>query len=248
MEYMVIPPALKAYFYAIALISTLVFATGAALKLMLISSARDTDGLSIPRIARLSLTSLFSPDCLLARRVFPRSRLRGAVLVLILWSFLIIIAIGVVSYASRLLGVPLRSTYHLLSLFADVAGFLLLLGVLYAAGRRYLFARREVYSMPEDGIFLTLFLLILLSGFAVEGARLAITSASDAYSPFGSLVAGLLSSAPLETQGRVFIYAKLVHFSSSFALLAYLPFSKAMHMLAAQLTTRFAREKERIYY
>lgn len=248
MEYMVIPPALKTYFYAIALISTLVFVMGIGFKIMLISSARDTDGLSIPGILWLSITSLFSPDCLLARRVFPRSRVRGAMLVLILWSFLIIIAVGVLSYASRLLRTPLRSAYHPLSLFADVAGFLLLLGVLYAIARRYLFARREVYSMPEDGVFLTLFLLILLSGFAVEGARLAIMSASDAYSPLGSLVAVLLSSAPLETQGRVFIYAKLVHFSSSFALLAYLPFSKAMHMLAAQLTTRFAREKERMYY
>jgi nitrate reductase gamma subunit len=249
MEYMVIPPALKTHFYFIALILSFVFLTGVGFKIMLISSTRDTTGrLSIFRIAWMSLTSLFSPECLLARRVFPRSWLRGAMLVLIIWSFLLIIAGGVLSYSSRLVGVPLRSTYHLLSLSVDTAGFLLLLGVLYAIARRYLLAREEVFTMPEDGVFLGLFLLILLSGFAVEGARLAITSASDAYSPFGSLVAELLSPATLEMQGKVFVYAKLLHFTAAFALLAYIPFSKAMHMFAAQITTRFAKEKERLYY
>jgi len=247
MEYMVIPPALKTYFYLIAVTLSLLFLAGLATRLVLISRAKD-DGLTMQRVLWLSLASLLSADCLLARRVFPRSMLRGAVLVLMVWSFLIILACGVVSYASRLLGVPLRSAYPLISLIADVAGALLLIGVLYAAARRYLLEKENVYTMPEDGIFLGLFLLILLSGFAVEGARLAILSARDPFSPVGNLFAAPLYRAALEFKGRVFVYAKLVHFFAGFALLAYLPFSKGMHMLAAQITTRFAEERERFYY
>ncbi len=247
MEYMVIPPAFKAYFYLSATALLLLFLAGIGVKLAVISRAAGREP-SILRLAWLSLVSLFSADCLLARRVFPRSRLRGAVLVLVIWGFLLIIAGGVVSYASRLLGLQLRSGYNLLSLALDTAGFLLLVGVLYALARRYLFGAREVYSMPEDAVFLLLLLVIILSGFAVEGARLAIFSAYDPYSPVGSFLAAQLYALPLEAKGRVFVYAKLVHFLSGFALLAYLPFSKAMHMLAAQLTTRFARERERLYY
>ncbi|WP_457555592.1 respiratory nitrate reductase subunit gamma [Candidatus Pyrohabitans sp.] len=246
MEYMVIPPALEVYFYLAATGFFMIFAAGIWLKLSLL--ARVKGGLSISRILWMSFTSLFSADCLLARRVFPRSRLRGLVLVLVVWSFLLIVAGGVVSYGSTLLGVQLRTGYHLLSLTLDVAGLLLLAGVLYAMARRYLLARREVYSIPEDAVFLLLLLVIILSGFAVEGARLAIFSAYDPFSPAGSLIAAQLYSMPLEAKGMLFVYAKLVHFLSAFALLAYLPFSKAMHMLAAQLTTRFAREREEMYY
>ena len=247
MEYMVIPPALKTYFYLIAVTLSLFFLAGLAARLALISRAKD-DGLTLRRVLWLSLASLLSADCLLARRVFPRSRLRGLVLVLIIWSFLAILACGAVSYASRLLAIPLRSAYPLISLTADVAGALLLIGVLYAAARRYVVAREEVYTLPEDGVFLALLLLILLSGFAVEGARLAILSADDPFSPVGSFLAAQLYALPLEAKGMLFVYAKLVHFFAGFALLAYLPFSKAMHMLAAQITTRFARERERLYY
>lgn len=243
---MVIPPALEAYFYLPAIALILLFLAGSGVKLAVISRAGGE--LSMHGLLWLSLVSLFSADCLLARRVFPRSRLRGMVLVLMIWGFLLIIAGGVVSYAVVLLGIQLRSGYHLLSLALDIAGVLLLVGVLYALARRYLLAGRELYSTPEDAVFLLLLLVIILSGFAVEGARLAIFSAHDPYSPVGSLLAAQLHALPLKAKGEMFVYAKLVHFLSSFALLAYLPFSKAMHMLAAQLTTRFARERERLYY
>src|SRR5436309_898185 len=66
--------------------------------------------------------------------------------------------------------------YEAYSLTADIAGIAFLTGILWAIGRRYLWAPYRIWTKtkPEDAVILGVFLLIGVTGFLVEGLRLAL--------------------------------------------------------------------------
>jgi len=236
MEYLAIPPALEVYFYALLFIFALVFFIGLAGKLSILARAGG-EGPGVSGVLILSVASFFSADCLVARRVFPRSRVRGLMLVAIMWGFVVSLATLVVSWVANLLG--LGPPYPLVSIAGELAGAVLLLALLYGLIRKlYVDRKGEVWTVPEDYTFLVLFFILVLSGFLVEGARISL-GGGDSYSPVG----GALALPP-----ESFQYLLLLHSLLFFLILAYLPFSKSMHMVVAQITTRLAREKEERYY
>ncbi len=90
----------------------------------------------------------------------------------------------------------LRGTfYKIFSLTLDLAGLLCLvmLGVLLV--RRYFFPPAGLQSTPEHGLMFALLFAILVSGFVIEGARMAVTELGTPlapWSPVGLLTARLL--------------------------------------------------------
>jgi nitrate reductase gamma subunit len=122
-----------------------------------------------------------------------------------------------------------------------VAGLLLLLGLLAALGRRYLFPPERWISVSADGVLLILFTLIILSGLLMEGARLVGSEAAAlARWPVGAAVgAAALRIVNSDTGfwARWYPALYLTHAGAGFALIAYLPFSKLFHLFAAQITT-----------
>jgi Fe-S oxidoreductase/nitrate reductase gamma subunit len=67
-------------------------------------------------------------------------------------------------------------TYRAYAFTADLAGVVFVVGILWAIGRRYVWPpyRIRTKTKPEDAVILGTFLLIGVSGFFVEGLRIAL--------------------------------------------------------------------------
>lgn len=121
--------------------------------------------------------------------------------------------------------------YIVFKLFADTFGLLLAAGVLVALVRRYAFRPKGLTRDGDD--LLQLFLLgsIAVTGFLVEGVRLAATRPSAA--PF-SFVANAIASPLRDTGVETLLTAHRMlwwtHLLLAFAFLATIPLTKMLHL------------------
>lgn len=252
-----VPESLQSVFYILAALTIILFLLGMWTRISLWLRGKDEDsevltGVGITGLIKLSLVNLFSMDCFFARRVFKRSKLRGIMLILIVWSFIILfIGTVLVSLDHYLRLNFLRGTTYLaFSLILDLAGGFLLLGTAAALLRRYVFKPERMVGSLEDGVILMLLFLTVLSGFTVEGLRLAVTKPlSNDWSPvgaifteFGKMVLGT-NQAALSSS---YITAWILHFLFAFSFIVYIPYSKQFHMFAAQITTLAAAERSKV--
>lgn len=252
----IVAPQWQPIFYSVGGLALLIFALATWDRLSIWQQGRDEAGspmagLSIMGLLRLSFLKLFSPDCLLARRVFARSRVRGLMLLSIIWGAIILLGGVLVSAVSFTFNWPIPGGQVglVFSLLLDLGGGLLLAGLLTALGRRYLFRPERWVAVTADGLLLTLFTLVVILGFVMEGVRLApLGWEGMSRWPVGTLFGLLLA---LLVGGRTAVLAAaypglyLLHAGLALALMAYIPFSKLFHILAAQIVTYAAtRELE----
>ncbi|MEX2046691.1 MAG: hypothetical protein WEE03_05965 [Chloroflexota bacterium] len=133
-------------------------------------------------------------------------------------------------------------------LFADTGGVFLVAGVLMMMVRRWIvrpfrlgYARVDLpperYSRADyargDAVFLFTLLGLALTGFLLEGARIAADPSPFVTTAFvGNLVAGLLAGAGLSpaTAEIVRAYSWWLHALASMTFVALLPFGKGVHM------------------
>ncbi|MDX6692924.1 MAG: hypothetical protein QOF02_527 [Blastocatellia bacterium] len=123
------------------------------------------------------------------------------------------------------------------SLVVDIFGALVLVGTGMAAARRYLKRPRQLIYTNEATLILVLIFLLCLQGFLIEGWRIAATNdAWAAWSPFGNLVARVsrswLSADAMQSAHRGLWWFHLV---LSFGFIAWLPYTKMMHVITAPL-------------
>ena len=160
----------------------------------------------------------------------------------------------------------LRGTSYLAySLVLDVFGVLFLAGVLMLVGRRAAarwgrkFERlryAETVStdppsfgrlIADDRLFLFLLLLAALAGFLTEGLRIYVdgTTFEQEWSPVGLLLAfafgGVGMSPP--TAFDLYLASWWIHAVGALAFVAYIPYSKAFHMLAGFGSIVFSDER-----
>ncbi|HEV2912960.1 MAG TPA: heterodisulfide reductase-related iron-sulfur binding cluster [Pyrinomonadaceae bacterium] len=123
------------------------------------------------------------------------------------------------------------------SFTVDLFGALVMLGVAMAAARRYLKRPRKLVYTTEATLILGLIFLMCLQGFLVEGWRIAVTQdAWAAWSPFGNLFARASRFALTDEQMRAAHWAMWwFHLVTAYAFIAWLPFTKMMHVLTAPL-------------
>jgi Fe-S oxidoreductase len=140
--------------------------------------------------------------------------------------------------------------YLVFSWLADFSGLLLVAGLAMFALRRgvlrprqlRLEGRDDVASFPrprrvrwEDWAFLSLLLIAGLGGFFLEALRIRATNPSfEGVSFVGWLLKGWLGDAGLTAGGAnsAFAYLWVFHAISALVLIAFIPTSKAWHMLA----------------
>ncbi len=123
----------------------------------------------------------------------------------------------------------------------DVMGLAATAGVAAALVVRYLLRPPRLRrGVPADALILWLFALILVTGFLVEGLRIAGTADPwAAWSPVGYGVALLVRAVGMSEAAVRFSHAWLwwIHFVLAMAFIAYIPFSKLFHLVLAPLNT-----------
>jgi Fe-S oxidoreductase/nitrate reductase gamma subunit len=133
----------------------------------------------------------------------------------------------------------MRGNFYLYfqSFTVDLFGALVLLGVAMAAVRRYIKRPKKLVYTDEATLILVAIFVICLQGFLVEGWRIAATNDPwGAWSPFGNLIArasrSVMSVASLQWAhwGTWWF-----HLALSFGFIAWLPYTKMMHVLTAPL-------------
>lgn len=157
------------------------------------------------------------------------------------------------------------AVYKEFELVLDLAGLALLGGVLLAVFRRYLVRPARLTEPPsardsrESLLLLGLLLLIAVTGFLVEGLRIAgaallqtaqtagggtgiVLGESDrqavaavavrGWAPAGSLIAVIFQGLPLPAVRSVHFVLWWIHALAAFGFLFAIPFTKAIHIVA----------------
>lgn len=133
------------------------------------------------------------------RTVFRRHRLAGSMHLFILWGFVVLFIatlIVAVQYDlfHKILGMDhaiLQGRFYLgFELVTDLFGGLLIVGIIIALVRRYVLQRSQLKRQPIDWMFPVWIVAIALTGFAVEGLRLAADAAKLRYAPGWSCSGG----------------------------------------------------------
>lgn len=132
--------------------------------------------------------------------------------------------------------------YLLLSFFSETAGCLILIGVTMALWRRHRIKPETLDTDAADTGWLVYLALIVVTGFLVEGLRIA--GAKDHWSwlsPIGHMVSTLFAPLSMEAARTVHRFLWWTHAVLSFAWLATLPFTKFFHVLVLPLNAFFSR-------
>lgn len=179
----------------------------------------------------------------LAQRRVSRESLAGLFHWPLFWGFLLLF-LGTITVAAQAdLGFDLLHGYFYLvfSLVMDLAGLAAAFGIVTAAYRRFI--KKETKILPsaaDDSAVIWLILGIILTGFVLEGLRIAATRDPwRIWSPIGWLVAGMIGGASPGTLGGIHRLAWWFHLGMALTLIAYLPYSKMIHVFAAPMNVFF---------
>jgi Fe-S oxidoreductase len=139
----------------------------------------------------------------------------------------------------------MRGAFYLYfqSFVVDVFGALVLIGVGIAAARRFVIRPVKLVYTGESLLILAAIFLITLTGFLIEGWRIAATSDPwGAWSPFGYLVAQASQSLmSMEAMKTAHLATWWAHAVLVFGFIAWAPYTKMIHALTGPLNVYTAR-------
>lgn len=171
-------------------------------------------------------------------------RVAGAYHFAFFWGFLFLLAGTTVVFIHQDLKIRImQGPFYLYfqSLALDLAGLAAAVAVGAALVMRYLVkSPRLRRGLLSDALILWLFEAILVTGFLVEGLRIAGTNDPwGLWSPVGYGIAGLAGAAGMTDAAIRAGHAGLwwLHFVLSMAFLAYIPYSKLFHLVLAPVNT-----------
>jgi Fe-S oxidoreductase/nitrate reductase gamma subunit len=171
-------------------------------------------------------------DVLLGRTIFKGNIAAGLMHFTIFWGF-ILLTIGTALLAVHEYVHPyLVGKAHLIFEAAmEIGGLILLIGVAWALFRRYGQRVPRLERRLEDGIVTIWLLIVVLSGFLLEGLRLAVQKPPWGHWSFvGFQVAGLI---PAGTAEAAYPYLWWGHAFLSLGFLALIPFTKLFHLIGS---------------
>ena len=182
-------------------------------------------------------------DVLLQRRLYRQSPKRWIIHALIFYPFAFRFFWGFMALIGSLwkpewpvVWDMVNKNYPLTGLLFDLTGAMILVGVGLAFARGWLNRSDRAPGLPEqDRVALCLIGGIVIVGFILEGMRIALTGypADAEYSIVGYGI-GLLFSAP---RGLVEVYGFVwyIHAALTGAFIAYIPFSRLLHIIIAPM-------------
>jgi len=258
-------PAMEVTFYSLAAISTLIFALGVFLKVRKYLRGKPDNRFDhlFRRVGRA--VRLIARNATIAKR----DRYAGIGHFLLMWGFITLFLGTVVLAIDYDLVRNINANWQFYrgdfydgyKIVLDIMGIAFLAGLLAMAVRRWLLHPpqlnyRRVDRAPEtydrrtfkvgDAIFLSGLLVIGITGYLLEGMRIAHDQPLNAvWSPIGSAVAHIYlwlgMRPPQLVDGRLILW--WTHVLLALAFVSYVPFSKAVHMLADFFSLSFRDER-----
>ncbi|MBW2119124.1 MAG: 4Fe-4S dicluster domain-containing protein, partial [Deltaproteobacteria bacterium] len=171
-------------------------------------------------------------DTFLGRRVLQGDIAAGIMHLFLFWGFLSLFIGTALLAVHEWLFLFLKGTVYLVySMAMEVGGFMLLAGIIWALIRRYIQRVPRLEMRLEDALVPAWLLLVALSGFMVEGLRLASQHPLwGAWSFVGWWMGGLFSVSTAEV---LYPFIWWGHTLLSLCFIAVIPFTKLFHILGA---------------
>ncbi len=175
-------------------------------------------------------------DGVFGRRIFKGDIAAGTMHILILWGFLgLFVGTLLISVDYWLFHFLIGSVYIWYSTSLEALGLMLMIGLVWALIRRYFQRVPRLERRVEDLTVVVLLFVVVLSGFVVEGIRLASQRPEWGTWSFAGHWVSLLFTQPQSAQS-IYPYLWWVHALLSLGLIAYIPFCKLFHILAAPVS------------
>ena len=168
-----------------------------------------------------------------------RYRAAGIFHALFFWGFGILFLATTVVFIHQDLGIHIMQGWFYLvfqSLIVNIFGALSILGILMALGHRYFYnAKRLKPDTPADALILAIILVILVTGFVIQGLRIDLTQDPwAAWSPVGRAVGELLAGwMSVSTMLLLHRYLWWFHAAVVFGFIAWIPYSKLRHLFTS---------------
>jgi Fe-S oxidoreductase/nitrate reductase gamma subunit len=215
-------------FYVIAALATGLFFIGVAAHIFVWLKSTPKSKVGFSRQA-LKQTIL---DTFLGRRVFKGDLPAGIMHLSIFWGFVILfIGTSLLAIHEYLYPYLVGNRYLLFEVSMEVGGLLLLAGIIWALVRRYMQRIPRLEHRLEDVVVPVWLLMVVSSGFILEGVRLASQQpAWGRWSFAGSWIARMVSNSTAES---AYPYLWWGHALLSLGFIAVIPFTKLFHMLGA---------------
>ena len=181
-------------------------------------------------------------DGLIHRR-FLRDPYPGIIHFLIFWGCIIFLLAAAIDFITHYaIGGLAGAPYLGLSLAVDAFGILVLAGVIIAAFRRYIQRPERLDNRLEDAIALALVFLVVLTGFIIEGLRIAALNPPwEVWSPGGWVLAQLFSGLSEGTLLTLHASFWWFHVALTLGAIVYvaLTFSSLAHIVVAPFNVLF---------
>ncbi len=177
------------------------------------------------------------PAYILQQREILRKPAVGIAHLCVFWGVVLPMLVIIAAQFGFVLPVGPAHTLHLLQ---DIFGLFMLLGTLYLLRRRLGLSSGQ--GPQRTVLLMGILLIILITGFLAEGARLEILYPGEFswFSPVGWVFAQALPASPLFMQGMI-----RLHFLAVCVLIAITPFSFLRHAVAAPLNVFFRKQGPR---
>lgn len=135
--------------------------------------------------------------------------------------------------------------YKLVSFFAELGGLFLFLGITIFALRRYLFTSKKLDNTQRDWIQPLFLLSLVVTGFMVEGLRIAGTRDDESYSFIGNALAQVFQFMTEADLKNAHFSLWWTHALLTCAFIALIPYSKFIHIFMSPLAMFFHSERAR---
>jgi len=231
----------KIIVYCLALIALGVFSYGIYRRYFLwrkvsLNKGRISFDVLGKRVRSLIIDGLFQRRLL--REYYP-----GLMHAFILWGFIILL-LGTITIAVQedltipIMGISfLKGHFYLFYKFIlNIAGLLALVGILMALVRRYVLRPDRLSRSAEQGVILMWILMILVTGFTLEGLRIySLKNSWEAWSIGGWIVSQVLTRLSAQNGSALAAHEIVwwVHLIIALGFLAYIPFSRLIHLLTS---------------
>ncbi|MBW2063117.1 MAG: respiratory nitrate reductase subunit gamma, partial [Deltaproteobacteria bacterium] len=183
-------------------------------------------------------------ETLLNRRLWRQSSVRWTIHSLIFLPFVFRFTWGIIALVfSEAAGrwsvtrIMLDQNHAITAFLFDLTGIMVIAGVVLAILRRALARTGKVPGLPRpDWIALGLMGVLVINGFFLEGMRIAMTGGSEGagFAFVGKAVSRLMAGASGLTTPYVILWN--IHAVLTGAFVAYLPFSRMLHIIMAPVS------------